>query len=435
MADQKSIWVGLLDLDASDSVVGVSGPVGPNHSEARVLVRVHGAPLGFVWVPTQPAQTITARARLAAEASLGDALQRHHRRDDAFSGAQNGVQNEDQNWEVMVGCPQHYPSEPAEGITVLICTRDRPELLRECLQTLRQVRYEPLEILVVDNASAGQATREVVEAASAQDPRVRYTAEPRSGKSLALNHGLVTAKHEIVAITDDDVLVDPAWPAAVAAGFAADPKAVCVTGLVASSALDTGSQRYFDARYPWGEVFEPRRYDLIAHRHPSPLYPFSAGTFGTGANCAFRRSAVTQIGGFDPLLGAGSPRRGGADLDMFLRLILAGGRICYLPSALVWHKHRSSSQALAEQVYSYGHGLGAYLAKHFWNRELRTALLGYGLHHTRVLLGRQRQASRASQLGADGRKLALYEAWGVMPGAVRYWRAARRVSGSSSGTR
>jgi GT2 family glycosyltransferase len=239
------------------------------------------------------------------------------------------------------------------------------------------------------------------------------------------------AKFDLICFTDDDTRVDPGWPAAIAAGFAADPEAMCVTGLVASSSLDTGSERYFDSRYSWGEAFEPRRYDLVANRHPSALYPFSAGVFGTGANFAIRRSAANDLGGFDPILGTGGPGRGGEDLDMFLRVILAGGRIGYLPSSLVWHQHRSDVDALGEQIYSYGHGLGAYLAKQLITGQMRVSVLGRGLGHAGVILGRTRKASRAGQMRARGRRLALTEARGVVAGAICYRRVARRAPGSS----
>jgi GT2 family glycosyltransferase len=267
------------------------------------------------------------------------------------------------------------------------------------------------------------------------DPRIRYTCELRPGLSRARNHGLNQAKYDIVAFTDDDVMVDSGWPGAVAAGFAGDSAAMCVTGLVASRALDTGSERYFDSRYSWGDAFEPRRYDLDAHRHPSRLYPFSAGIFGTGANFAVRRSAIASLGDFDPLLGAGSPSRGGEDLDMFLRVILAGGRICYLPSALVWHHHRADMHALGEQIYSYGYGLGAYLAKHLINRQLPAGMLGKGLRQVGTVVGRMRLATQESHLRTGGGRLGLTEARGVMAGALCYYRTSRRASSASSGVK
>jgi glycosyltransferase involved in cell wall biosynthesis len=428
MTEDDAVWVGLLDMDDVEPVVGVSGPVCVGYRQARVLIRTHRAPLGHVSVPILPVETLTTRVRAAAEATLADALHRH-----AVSDQSADELGATHSWAAQAACPRHFPTRNGAGITIIVCTRDRTEGLQECLRTLQQVAYDPIEIIVVDNAPSGNATREAVTAFAQDDPRIRYTCESRPGLSRARNHGLVHARHDLVAFTDDDTVVDSGWPSAVAAGFATDPEAMCVTGLVASRALDSGSQRYFDSRYSWGEAFEPRRYDLTAHRHPSRLYPFSAGIFGTGANFAVRRSALAGLGDFDPLLGAGSPGRGGEDLDMFLRVILAGGRICYLPSALVWHSHRADTQALGEQIYSYGYGLGAYLAKHLLNRQLPAAMLGQGVRQIGTVVGRMRLATRESQLAAGGRRLGLTEARGVMAGALSYYRASRQASSASPG--
>jgi GT2 family glycosyltransferase len=419
---EASIWVGLLDLDDSEPVLDVSGPVGDRHDMARVLIRMHHAPMGNVELPVAPADSLTARATSLAERTLAERIRRHEEVDKKAQDAQESA-----GWLAAVSCPHRFATSGGVGVTVIICTRDRTKGLRESLGSIQQVNYEPLEILVVDNAPTGDDTRELVTALAETDARIRYTCEPNPGLSRARNHGVARASFELICFTDDDARVDPGWPAAVAAGFAADPETMCVTGLVASSSLDTGSERYFDSRYSWGDAFDPRRYDLVANRHPSALYPFSAGVFGTGANLAIRRSAVDDLGGFDPILGAGGPGRGGEDLDMFLRVILAGGRICYLPSSLVWHQHRSDVQALSEQIYSYGYGLGAYLAKQLTSRRMPVSVLGRGLGHTRVVLGRARQASRAGQMRARGRRLALVEAQGVAAGALCYRRVARRA--------
>lgn len=416
---ERSIWVGRLDLDESQPVAGVAGPLSDRHGEARILIRMHGAPLGYVTVPAAPESTLTERVRAAAQVELAESVQRHAQWD---SAAGQG------DWAAQVACPRRFADLEHAGVTVVICTRDRTAGLEGCLRSIQQVDCDPLEILVVNNAPTRHETRDLVTALAVDDPRLRYTCEPSPGLSRARNHGLAAAKFDLVAFTDDDTQVDPGWPLAIAVGFAADPETVCVTGLVSSSSLDTGAERYFDSRYSWGEAFEPRRYDLVAHRHPSGLYPFSAGIFGTGANFAVRRAVIERLGGFDPLLGAGSPGRGGEDLDMFLRIILAGGRICYLPSAVVWHQHRSDTEALAEQIYSYGYGLGAYLAKHLRDGQLPVVLLNHGLRRVGVVLRRMRQASDAGQMRAQGRQLAWEEARGVLAGALRYYRASRRAS-------
>jgi glycosyltransferase involved in cell wall biosynthesis len=427
MTYEGGIWVGLLDVDDVGPVVGVSSPV-RGHRQARVLVRMHRAPLGQVCVPTLPLETLTERVRTAAETTLADALRQHAHWDNSV-----GELDGSREWAAQTACPRNFSIRNGVGVTIIICTRDRTEGLRECLRSVQHATYDPLEILVVDNAPSGDATRELVTALAQSDSRIRYTCEPCPGLSRARNHGLARAQYDTTAFTDDDTMVESGWPSAIAAGFAADQDAVCVTGLVAASALDTGFERYFDSRYSWGEAFEPRRYDLVTHRHPSRLYPFSAGIFGTGANFAVRRRALIGLGGFDPLLGVGSPGRGGEDLDMFLRLILAGGRICYLPSALVWHRHRADMRGLGEQIYSYGYGLGAYLAKHLLNRQLPVAMLGQGLRQASEVRSRMQRATQESQLSTGGRRLALNEVRGVMAGALRYYRASRRASGFSSG--
>ncbi len=421
MGDEGSIWVGELEVGADGAVTPVSGPVRSGYATARVLIRLHGAPIGNVHLPLHPADSLTARARQSAETDLAEPLRRHRDRDAAAPGTGPEA------WQAGVGCPGRYQPGGPEGVSVIICSRDRPAGLLECLRTLQQISYAPMEIIVVDNAPSDDATRQAVTELARDDLRIRYTSEARPGLSNARNHGLSQATFDVVAFTDDDVYVDARWPAAIAAGFAADPEAMCVTGLVASRSLDTAAERYFDSRYSWGEAFEPRRYDLSVHRDASRLYPYSPGIFGTGANFAVRRSAMTRLGVFDPLLGAGSAARGGEDLDLFVRVILAGGRICYLPSALIWHQHRAETQALADQVYAYGHGLGAYLAKRLMIRDMPVSMLYKGFGQSAVVAGRMRQATQASQYKSRGKRLALSEAWGVLAGGRTYYRAARKA--------
>jgi GT2 family glycosyltransferase len=415
--DEHSVWVGVLDLDGPGDVRRVNGPLSASHQQVRLLVCMHQAPLGFVRVPALPQESLAKRARTAAGTDLAQAIQQHaqcHDQENDLAGPAR--------WASLTSCPRRFPIS-GEGITVVVCTRDRPEELRDCLNAMQHFRYEPLEILVVDNAPSADDTRNLVSIASKADPRIRYTCESSPGLSRARNHALLQARYELVAFTDDDTFADPGWPAALAAGFGDDPETLCVTGFVAASSLETSSERYFDARYSGRQAFEPHRYDLGFR--PTKLYPYAAGIFGTGANFAVRRDALLKLGGFDLLLGAGSPCRGGEDLDMFLRVILAGGRIRYVPSAIIWHRHRVNAPALREQIYSYGNGLGAYIAKHLGSRELRTALLAHGLQQAGLTIKALRRAALGSQLGLGATRYALSEVRGVVAGAWSYRQASR----------
>jgi glycosyltransferase involved in cell wall biosynthesis len=417
----SGVWIGMAELSNDPCLMEVAAPPQPHQQIARVLIRLHGAPVGYVSLPLQPVATLAERVREAAEISMVETLGHHLRLDGVRDEAMTST------WEAKVACPKRFrPVRDAAGVSIIVCTRERSALLQECLQALLLVDYAPLEIIVVDNAPTTDLTKKLVTEFADRDPRVRYSCERLAGLARARNHGLAVARFDLVAFTDDDVIVDVGWPAALAAGFAADPEAVCITGLVASRSLDTQAEVYFDSRYQWGEAFQPRRYDLGQHRDSSAIYPFTAGIFGTGANFAVRRAKIDRLGGFDPALGAGSPCRGGEDLDIFVRVILSGGRLCYVPTALVWHRHRIDESALAEQVYGYGYGLGAYVAKRIVRREVTIGTLVHGLSRFVYLAARMRSATKTSQFKGRGVRLAVHETWGILAGALRYVRVARQ---------
>jgi GT2 family glycosyltransferase len=244
--------------------------------------------------------------------------------------------------------------------SVVLCTRDRVSSLAAALQSLRDVDYDDYEIIVVDNASRTQDTAEYV--TSLGDPRIRLLTEPIAGLARARNTGLRAARGEIVAYTDDDVVVDRRWLRGLAAGFARGDVA-CVSGLVPTGEIRTRTQMWFDRRVSWSDATSVRVYRMDHPPANDPLFPFRVGDFGTGANFAVRRQTLLKLGGFDEALGVGTPTGGGEDLDMFVRVLLDGGALVIEPSAVVWHRHRDDVPALRKQAVGYGLGLGAWLTK------------------------------------------------------------------------
>ncbi|HEY5287847.1 MAG TPA: glycosyltransferase, partial [Solirubrobacteraceae bacterium] len=95
-----------------------------------------------------------------------------------------------------------------------------------------------------------------------------------------------------------------------------------------------------------------------------PLFPYTAGYFGSGANMAFRTEALRRLGGFDPVLGTGTRARGCEDLDVCIRVLNAGSRLAYEPRAVVWHRHPDTHAHLRRRAFDYGTALGAMLTKH-----------------------------------------------------------------------
>jgi hypothetical protein len=70
---------------------------------------------------------------------------------------------------------------------------------------------------------------------------------------------------------------------------------------------------------------------------------------------------LKEVGGFNEALGAGTPSGGGEDLNMFMRIILAGHCLVYEPSAVVSHVHRADLAELSRQMRAYGSGCTAAL--------------------------------------------------------------------------
>lgn len=397
------IWSGQLELSAPWLPARVTDADGAPFDLARILVRAQGTPLGFMELRTQAGVVDLELAVERAQAKFANAAARA---------------------DTDVG----WTSEVAERVSVVVCTRNRALGLRRTLESIRALRLSSLEIIVVDNAPDDDSTRLAVSEAMTDDPRVRYVREGRRGLSSARNRGLLEATGEFIAFTDDDVTVDPLWINGLLRGFARGPEVACVTGLVATSSLAHAAEQYFDRRVWWSSSCEPRLFRSKRGPSDPPLYPYTAGIFGTGANFAARVSVLRSIGGFDLCLGAGSPTRGGEDLDMFVRLIRRGNAISYEPCALVWHEHRVDAVSLRSQMYAYGLGLTAYLTKYLLARSSRRELarrLPQALWHALGLLQRSRRAVAETALVDAG--MTKVELRGMLAGPIVYARARRQA--------
>ncbi|MFQ3612160.1 MAG: glycosyltransferase [Cyanobacteriota bacterium] len=248
--------------------------------------------------------------------------------------------------------------DPWSSVTVAICTRDRPEELKQCLESLLKLDYPSLEILVVDNAPSSSETEDLIRC---HYPQVRYIQEPQPGLSSARNCAIRETTTEILAFTDDDVIVDKNWVRELSQVFQLHPEVMAVTGLIAPYELETEAQILFERRNGFGRGFQ--RIWVQVNTSPEKSIAdtwFLTAKWGAGANMAFRRHFFIQEGGFTPSLGAGSPGQGGEDLEMFFRVLKRRYALVYEPRALVWHRHRRQTDQLKKQMLSYGIGSSFY---------------------------------------------------------------------------
>ncbi|MEU0583947.1 glycosyltransferase [Streptomyces sp. NPDC006132] len=405
--DIGAVQVAELDLDGDEAVLR-PGPGSPpvTHGEVFVLVRRQGRPVGTLLgrVP----EGADARAVLAARA-----------RAECPPGAVEGL------------------GEPP-FTSVVVATRERAGQLARALDSLLAQDHPRFEIVVVDNAPVTGETRELVERKYAE--RVRYVCEPVPGLAVAHNTGLAAVAGEVVAFTDDDVVADPRWLTELTAPFAADAGLGCSTGLILPARLTTPAQVLLESHGGFAKGFTPRTYDPAHPPVDEPLFPFTAGRFGSGANMAFRTRVLRSVGGFDPATGAGTAARGGDDLYGFVRVLADGHRLRYTPYALVWHHHRETWRDLETQAYGYGAGLTAYLTAVLVNRPALLpaflARLPRGLVHARALTAvRETEGTGGGGMPGDHdvrthpwpRRLSRLQRRGMVYGPVGYVRARRAL--------
>ncbi|MFF9027416.1 glycosyltransferase [Streptomyces iakyrus] len=402
--DIGAVQVAELDLDGDEAVLR-PGPGSPpvTHGEVFVLVRRGGRPVGTLLgrVPegADPRAVLAERAR----AECGPAV---------FG----------------------EPGEPP-FTSVVVATRERAGQLARALDSLLAQDHPRFEIVVVDNAPVTSETRELIERKYAE--RVRYVCEPVPGLAAAHNAGLDAVGGEVVAFTDDDVVADPRWLTELSAPFAADAGLGCCTGLILPARLTTPAQVLLESHGGFAKGFTPRTYDPAHPPGDEPLFPFTAGRFGSGANMAFRTAVLRSVGGFDPATGAGTAARGGDDLYGFVRVLAQGHRLRYTPYALVWHHHRETWRDLETQAYGYGAGLTAYLTAVLVNRPALLpaflARLPRGLAHARALTA-VREAEGGGTPGDHDvrthpwpRRLSRLQRRGMLYGPAGYVKARRAL--------
>jgi O-antigen biosynthesis protein len=310
-----------------------------------------------------------------------------------------------------------------DHVTVVVATHDRPDLLQECLDSILASEGVRFDVVVVDNAPSSDATARMLALHYGADTRLTVVREAVPGLGRAHNRGLAIARGDVVAFTDDDVLVDQHWLARLAAAFRSDPEVGCVTGRIVAFELVTPAQQWLEGYAGYGKGGERRRFDLGANRPVDPLFPYTVGVFGSGANMAFRTVVLRSIGGFDELLGAGTRSRGGDDLAAFFSVVSAGHRLVYEPAAVVHHRHHRDYDALRRVVFGYGVGLTAYLTKTLLDRP------GSGLAMLRRFPAGVRYAfdagsARNERRAADfPRELRWLERAGMIAGPALYARS------------
>ncbi len=227
-------------------------------------------------------------------------------------------------------------------LTIIVPTRDRPEMLERCVASLRASMHEGDELIVVDSASIDIARVGAI--ASTADARLVRCDRP--GVNRARNAGWRAAFNQLLAYVDDDVVVEPGWADAFGHAAANNPGAAFITGRVAA--------------------LGPPAHAAVAVKDDAEaavLDRTTRGDLGHGNNLLVRASALAAIGGWDDAMGVGARFKSSPETDLYDRLFAAGFTGRYEPAAVARHDQWRSPRQLIELDWRYGYGNGARIAK------------------------------------------------------------------------
>jgi glycosyltransferase involved in cell wall biosynthesis len=267
-------------------------------------------------------------------------------------------------------------------ISVLICTRNRPQDVAVCLPTVLACLRDDWDVLVVDQSNNDE-TGAVVRSLAAHCPTLRYLPTSTVGKSLALDIAIRQAEGEILAFTDDDCEAPPEWLDMILTEFERSPESDILFGPVLPSPAIADIPSICVPSWSFDEAR-----DLL----PGEVC-------GMGANMALRRSVLSRLpegSFFDPVLGPGAAFPAGEEGDFVYRLRRMGACAALRPSLRLYHRAYRTMDRWQEVLQSYGVGDAAFYAKHArcgdgW--ALRTCVSRFGGSAIRAfaksLLGRK----------------------------------------------
>jgi glucosyl-dolichyl phosphate glucuronosyltransferase len=217
--------------------------------------------------------------------------------------------------------------------SVVIPTFNRASDLRKTLDSLSRIATtSEWEAIVVDNNSTDDTRVAVEESVSTFPVNLRYLFEPEQGRSAALNAGILVARGEVIATTDDDVEVEPDW-----LDRAGEALETLDCDYVGGKVLPVWPA----ARPDWIPDHGGKQWAVIAllDYGPEPLQFFTrAHRVPIGVNMAFRKSAFDRAGLWSNRVGRKKGTLLGQEVrEWMLRARAAGLRGYYIPSMVVHH--------------------------------------------------------------------------------------------------
>jgi N-acetylglucosaminyl-diphospho-decaprenol L-rhamnosyltransferase len=275
--------------------------------------------------------------------------------------------------------------------TVVIPTLNARDLLRDALASLDRQTVRPA-VVVVDNAST-DGTAELV---AKEFPDVRLVRNDRNlGFGRAVNAGVRHVETDLLVLVNNDVVCEPEFVERIC-----EPFADAEIGSAAGVLLQASAPDRIDSA---GIKLDPtlQSFDYLWN-DPATALESAADPLGPcGGAAAYRTGAFREVGGFDETFFAYWE-----DVDLAIRLRLAGWRCRLVPQARALHRHGATvgpSSPLARRLESFGRGY--VLGKYGVRRDPRVALLDWPALLVHLVARREAAPLRERRRGVlEGRR-------------------------------
>ena len=218
--------------------------------------------------------------------------------------------------------------KPWPKVSVVVAAYNGAATIDECLTGIARLNYPDFELIVIDDGS-NDATPEIIKQHGVNSIRV-----PNGGLSRARNLGIESANGEIIAFIDSDASPAPDW------------LYYLVTALEEQNGAAVGGPNV----PPPGAGFVAECVDCSPGNPTHVLLNDDHAEHIPGCNMAYRKSALLEIGMFDP-----THRAAGDDVDVCWKLLVRGHKIAFSPSAVVFHHRRGTVKSFLNQQKGYGY--------------------------------------------------------------------------------
>jgi GT2 family glycosyltransferase len=294
-------------------------------------------------------------------------------------------------------------------VTLLVLNWNGSQTLFECLDSLANTNYRPLEIIVVDNCSTDDS-----DSIAANFPYCHLIKSSTNlGYAEGNNFGISKSNGKYIATLNNDIVVDPNWLTWPIELLERDER----IGIISCRQMQFDDRDRIDALYsypPKSLMFSPstKEGQVLQNVHSFPGFVIGAN----GASAIYRKTTLNELKGFDKRFFAYHE-----ESDLCMRAFLRGWKCVYSPLSIVYH-HGSHSfgKRSKQQYYLHERNRLLFLFKNFPSHMLWRALPAILLMEIRLLrvialienkgityLQARRNAFKAMSLFKYDRKLNL----------------------------